>query len=154
MCFPWDASETFCLSMEQWTEFIQHREEIHWWFNSWITSQWLALPLTNMIFRRYNKGQRRTEVPRYLSYLMMGIQILGGGWRRDLRNTSPACSVMDYLLACEAWIIGWWLFPATYREPGCHLKLFGVRKKSDHPILSCLFPDSRFRKHSIHWVQS
>lgn len=51
-----------------------------WWFSSWIAAQLLGPLLINMIFQRCrNTGQRRTEVPRYLAYIMLSIQILDGG---------------------------------------------------------------------------
>lgn len=32
---------------------------------------------------------------------------------RDLENSLPACNIVNYLLACEAWITAWWLLPAS-----------------------------------------
>lgn len=86
-CLPWDASEMFCLSVKQWTRLIQHGKEIHWWFNNWITSQWLAPLLINMILEDVaTQDKEGTEVTSYLPYIMLGIQILDGGFDKRPRK--------------------------------------------------------------------
>ena len=79
MCFPWDASEMFHVSAEQWTGIIQHRKEIHCLLNNWIISQWLAPHSKIEFWGDVTEDKEGTEITSCLLYIMLGIQILEGG---------------------------------------------------------------------------